>query len=1298
MKTTRPLLLAACLGTLLTSHVGAHPYASGVTNKSGTVSWVLNERATDTQIIFDNGTLTNDLGAAPAAGTNTFSLAGHTNFSIVVYKIGSNAINQISSDANIHNSFGAPEGVAVNTNSKTGNFGRIYVGNDQALTGNGRATTQGIYALDAASEDCLGQGNTAATSGMTFGTSTYHCPFKLGVGPDDALYVADGGTGAIGGVWRIDANLVAAANMFNLVNVSTVDTTTSGTNFGRVIGTPNVTGSLAGANLKLVMTTWDMNVVNPPGTYPASTDNYQDIYQYNINAGPLPWKTYPTVVTNPIGYGTVNTVTVDAQVAPDGKYFITAYRYNPSEGVTNVCVLSSNGTTVLWDSKTISKTHFNDSTVDHFDFANTSISISPDDRYVLIQGSTNTTFLLMALTNGVPDVSTLTTNSPVTTNSGITCWASTWDAADNIYVTSVGSDYLRIFSLGLTTTCITGNDASSTNGSFSITAVSATIQTQPASQTAQCSSNATFSVGASGAFGGSLHYQWYLTGTGAIAGATNSTLTLNGVSLGQSGNSYTVVVSNTWNSVTSQLAVLTVTDTIPPVVTLIGGATTNLLQGTPFTDPGATASDTCAGSLPVTTNGSVNVNVGGTNYLTYTATDPSGNSATNTRTVIILPTNGPPAISQQPSNVVAQCTSPATFSVVAYGAAPLNYQWYDGATALSDGAGISGSTTANLTLGNAMLSQTGSYKVVITNVSGSVTSLVATLTVNDATTPVVTIIGSTVVSVVQGTAYIDPGATAMDACAGSLPVTTNGSGTYVLTYSATNSGGHSGSAQRTVTVIPGIAPVTASTPEIIPLPVTLQTRAGVFTLCPPQPGNPAPAHALMKILVDGASKQTGQYLAAALAKTTGYQFQLATSTATNAVKGAILITTSNAISTLNTEGYELTVAPDSVVIRAPAQGGTFYGVQSLLQLLPPQIYSPHMVVGVPWAAPCVYIEDYPQFSWRGLMLDAARHFINKQEVKQLLDAMAMHKLNTFHWHLVDDQGWRLEITNYPNLTSIGAWRNGIDYGLPPRSATATNTSGKYGGFYTQADAREIVAYAAERHITVVPEIEMPCHSDAGLSAYGQFSCGDSGDYTMDYYGIQSLYGIDLYSLGTPGTMAFLEDAVAETIAIFPGKYIHCGGDEVVSSGDTQWLSYHADVTNMAAIGITTVVQYQHWLSTNMAKFIQSKGRTMMGWTEYENGGVVPNAALMDWQTGSSSQAVAVAEAGLPVVMSPDSTCYVNYIESSSSSLPIEPPFVVGGVPAYLSVSSVYSFNGANMCLHSGTSCSKCSRAKRPWRK
>lgn len=491
----------------------------------------------------------------------------------------------------------------------------------------------------------------------------------------------------------------------------------------------------------------------------------------------------------------------------------------------------------------------------------------------------------------------------------------------------------------------------------------------------------------------------------------------------------------------------------------------------------------------------------------------------------------------------------------------------------------------------------------------------------------------------------------------------------------------------TLTVTNPPAGLAVTAPNIIPLPVTLQTRAGAFVLCPSQT-NAATAQAAMQILYDSSSQQTAQYLESALFKSTGYQFPMAVSAGTNAVKGAILITVSNAIQTLGAEGYELTVAPDSVLIRAPQQGGAFYGAQSLLQLLPPQIYSPTIVTNVPWVAPCVYIQDYPRFSWRGVMLDVARHFIDKQGVKQILDAMAMHKLNTFHWHLVDDQGWRLQITNYPNLTSIGAWRADTDYGLSERASPATITPGTlYGGYYTQADAAEIVAYAAQRHITVIPEIEMPCHSDAALSAYPGFSCGDSG-YSMDYPAIQNLYGHDLYSLGTPGTMAMLEDVLTEVMGIFPSQYIHCGGDEVVQSTDTQWNSYNADMTNMEANGITpnnnscgggdpcqnccSIVEYQNWFTTQIANYLHARGRTMMGWTEIENDGVVPNTACMDWL---GTQATTVAEAGQPVVNCPDTSCYINYVEGTgSSALPYEPGFAVGGTPSYLSVKQVYSFN------------------------
>jgi hexosaminidase len=471
----------------------------------------------------------------------------------------------------------------------------------------------------------------------------------------------------------------------------------------------------------------------------------------------------------------------------------------------------------------------------------------------------------------------------------------------------------------------------------------------------------------------------------------------------------------------------------------------------------------------------------------------------------------------------------------------------------------------------------------------------------------------------------------------------------------------------------------AATPAIIPLPQEMQLRPGVFTLCPAQTPTAAPGHPLVKIYTDVLSQPTGDYLAEQLYKSTGQQFAVITTGVNGPIRNGILLTTVNANTNLNSQGYELTVAPDSVVIRGPTTTGVFYGVQTLLQLLPPQILASQPASNVVWTAPCLYIFDEPQYFWRGAMLDTARHFITKDQIKHVLDAMALHKLNIFHWHLTDDQGWRLEITNYPALTTNSAWREQMDYGLNPRSNSNTNSAGQYGGFYTQAQAREIVAYAQQLHITVVPEIEMPCHSVAALNAYPQFGCGNpASDYNMDTISTcGTCYEVDLLSPGSPGTMAFLYDILSEVMAIFPGQYIHCGGDEVIQSEDVQWNSYSNDVTQMEAVGITpsgntSIIAYQHWLSTNLDAYIQSKGRTMVGWTEYENGGIIPGAVLMDWEVGSSSKATATAEAGDKVVMSPETNCYINYIETTN--LNYEPTFIVGGTPSYSSVYSIYNFN------------------------
>ena len=452
----------------------------------------------------------------------------------------------------------------------------------------------------------------------------------------------------------------------------------------------------------------------------------------------------------------------------------------------------------------------------------------------------------------------------------------------------------------------------------------------------------------------------------------------------------------------------------------------------------------------------------------------------------------------------------------------------------------------------------------------------------------------------------------------------------------------------------------------------VQTNAGSFTLCPPQVIPGAPSLAPTVLLVDGAGRETAEYLATTLFKCTGYRYQIGTNSGIAPVPQAILLTTNSALSTLGSEGYELTVATNSVVIRAPSAAGLFYGVQSLLQLLPPQVYAPLPATGVVWTIPCVYIQDWPRFPWRGWMLDSVRHFFNKDEVKQFLDAMAMQKLNMFHWHLDDDSGWRLEILKWPLLTQVGAWRTNIMFGLNPRSSTAWDDSNNYGGFYSQADAREIVAYAAQRHITVVPEIEMPGHSSAALAAYPQFACGCPTCFNGPYSLNVTSYVGGVFCAARPETMSFIQDVLTEVIGIFPGPYIHIGGDEV---DFRNWQRHSLDQALTNTLGFTDMQRYQGYFTQQIANFIKSKGRTMIGWSEIMNGGTVTNAALMDWIDGSGSRAAQAATNGEYVVMTSSAELYINKWETANNSSgggvvwSNEPPAQSGLVP----LSTVYNF-------------------------
>ena len=436
--------------------------------------------------------------------------------------------------------------------------------------------------------------------------------------------------------------------------------------------------------------------------------------------------------------------------------------------------------------------------------------------------------------------------------------------------------------------------------------------------------------------------------------------------------------------------------------------------------------------------------------------------------------------------------------------------------------------------------------------------------------------------------------------------------------------------------------------SVIPLPQKIAPRDGVFMLTPDT-----------RIFADPASRGTARILADRLRPATGYPLPTSTKHfSDSAIPGGIFLTTRNADAKLGPEGYELDVVPDSVVIRAPAQAGLFYGVQTLLQLLPPEIFATNPAPNVAWRIPCVQIEDWPRFQWRGYMLDVSRHFFSKPEVETLLDAMALHKLNVFHWHLTDDHGWRIEIKKYPKLTQVGAWRAEGGFGFDPKLATAYGPDGRYGGFYTQDDIREVVKYAAARHITIVPEIEMPGHSTAALAAYPQYSCTGGPFEPSMTAGIFD----GIYDPAKEETFQILSNVLTEVVALFPGQYIHIGGDEVPkktwkNSADCQAL--------MKREGLKSEEELQSWFIRRIEKIVNADGRSMIGWSEILQGGLAKNAAVMDWIGGAKE----AASAGHNVVMTPTAYCYLDFYQSTNQAE--EPKAAAWGGP--LTLSQMYAF-------------------------
>ncbi|AXY72966.1 beta-N-acetylhexosaminidase [Paraflavitalea soli] len=421
--------------------------------------------------------------------------------------------------------------------------------------------------------------------------------------------------------------------------------------------------------------------------------------------------------------------------------------------------------------------------------------------------------------------------------------------------------------------------------------------------------------------------------------------------------------------------------------------------------------------------------------------------------------------------------------------------------------------------------------------------------------------------------------------------------------------------------------------NIIPQPVEVKMPkiAGQFTITKNTP-----------IVLDGSGlENSANFLNEYLQQVYGFTLKVSTKNAPGAIH-------------LNYEkmeyalpgAYVMQVKKDQVYIAGDNEAGTFYGVQSLLQLLPVEKVAALKV-------PFVNIKDYPRFQYRGLMLDVGRHFFPVSFVKRYLDYIAMHKMNYFHWHLTEDQGWRIEIKKYPRLTEVGGYRNGTIIGRYPGKG---NDNTRYGGFYTQEEVKEIVAYAAKRYITVIPEIEMPGHASAALTAFPNLGC------TGGPYKVQETWGVfnDVFCAGNDSVFNFLQDVLDEVIPLFPAQYVHVGGDECPKES---WKHCPKCQRRIKDLGLKDEHELQSYFIQRMEKYINGKGKTLIGWDEILEGGLAPKAVVMSWR--GEKGGIEAAQQNHDVIMTPGSHVYLDHSQTKN-----EDSVTIGG---YTTVQKVYSY-------------------------
>lgn len=348
---------------------------------------------------------------------------------------------------------------------------------------------------------------------------------------------------------------------------------------------------------------------------------------------------------------------------------------------------------------------------------------------------------------------------------------------------------------------------------------------------------------------------------------------------------------------------------------------------------------------------------------------------------------------------------------------------------------------------------------------------------------------------------------------------------------------------------------------------------------------------------------------------------------------------------LGEEGYQLSISADQLILSAYKHHGIFNGIQSVLQLLPPEIKSKTVQADATWSINCIEVTDKPQFAWRGLMLDVSRHFFTKQEVKKFIDQMAEYKYNVFHWHLTDDQGWRLEVKSLPRLTAIGAWRAPRVGNWWEREPQLPTDSLSYGGYYTTEDIREIVEYAQQRYVTIVPEIDIPGHSMAALSAYPEISC-TGGPFHVNVGNTFYTQIENSLCAGNEQTFEVLDSVFAEVARLFPSPYIHIGGDECYKGF---WEKCSKCKMRMQKEHLKNLEELQSYFVKRVAAMVQKRGKQVIGWDEILEGGLAPEAIVMSWR--GMKGGIEAAKQGHSVIMTPTDHCYLDFYQGDPTVEP-----------------------------------------------